>query len=118
MTGIKLTADPVLSLIIVRLQDGTLNLCQLKQTDPPELQQFLRECNHLKLRQGIIYKKILLKESQESLFQLVLPATHRETALKGCHDEVGHLDLECMLDLMHDHFLWPFMVAQAQEHID
>ena len=42
---------------------------------------------------------------------------HREVALKGCHDEVGHLGLECMLDLMHDRFYWPHRAAQAKEHI-
>ena len=40
-----------------------------------------------------------------------------EVALKGCHDEVGHLGLECMLDLMHDRFFWPRMAVQAKEHI-
>ena len=111
-------ADPVLSLVITRLQNGILSQCQLKTTDPPEVPQFLRECNHLKLRWGILYRKILLKESQESLFQLVLLAAYRETALKGCHDEVGHLGLECMLDLMCDYFLWSGMAPQAKEHIE
>ena len=53
----------------------------------------------------------------ETLFQLVLPAAHREVALKGCHDEVGHLGLECMLNLMYDQFFWPHMAAQAKECI-
>ena len=56
-------ADPVLGLIIARLQDGTLNQCQLKTTDAPKLQQFLRECNCLKLKWGILYRKTLPKES-------------------------------------------------------
>ena len=33
-------ADPTLSLVIVRLWDGTLGQQQLKQNDPPELSQF------------------------------------------------------------------------------
>ena len=45
------------------------------------------------------------------------PATQREIALKGSHDEVGHLGLEHMLDLMHDRFYWPYMAAQVKEHI-
>ena len=49
--------------------------------------------------------------------QLVLPPAYREVALKGCHDEVGHLGLEHMLDLMHDRFFWPHMAVQAKEHI-
>ena len=57
-------------------------------------------------------------ESQEVLLQLVLPATHWEITLKGCHNEVGHLGLEWMLDLMCDHFFCPCMAAQVREHIE
>ena len=48
---------------------------------------------------------------------MVLPAAQREVAVKGCHNEVGHLGLECMLDLICDRFYWPHMAAQAKEHI-
>ena len=34
-----------------------------------------------------------------------------------CHNQVGHLGLECMLNLMHDQFFWPHMAAQANKHI-
>ena len=67
---------------------------------------------------NILYRKTLPKESQEALFQLVLLTMHRETTLRGCHDEVGHLGLEQMLDLMHNHLFWPCMAAQVREHID
>ena len=48
---------------------------------------------------------------------MVLPTAYREIALRGCHDEVGHLGLECMLDLMHYGLFWPHMAAQANEHV-
>ena len=54
---------------------------------------------------------------EEILLQLVLPTAYREVALRGCHDEAGHLGLEHMLDLMHDRFFWPCMAAQAKEHV-
>ena len=110
--------DPVLGLVITRMQDGALGQCPLMPTDPPELWQFIQEGNHFKLRQGILHRNILPKESQEALFQLLLPATHKEIALKGCHDEVNHLGLKQMLDLMHDHFFWPSMATQVREHIE
>ena len=43
---------------------------------------------------------------------------HRVTTLNGCHDEVGNLGLEWMLNLMHDHFFWPHMTVQARKHVD
>ena len=69
------------------------------------------------LKKGVLYRWARPRESEEALFQLVLPAAQREVALRGCHDEVGHLGLECMLDLMCDRFFWPHMAAQAKEHI-
>ena len=66
---------------------------------------------------GAFYtRKFLSKDSCEALFQVVLPAGHRETALKECHDEVGHMGLEQMLDLMHDHFFWLHMAVQVKKH--
>ena len=117
-TGIKpQQVDPTLSLVIVRLQDGTLGQWQFKQTDPPGLNQFLHEWNHLLLWKDVLYRRARPRELEETLFQLVLPATHREVALRGCHDEVGHLGLDYMLDLMCDWFFWPHMAAQTKEHI-
>ena len=111
-------ADPTLHLVISRLQDGTLRWWQSKQTDPPEFNQFLQEENHLLLWTGVLYRGARPRESGETLFQLVLPAAHWEVALKECHDEVGHLGPECMLDLMHGQFVRPHMAAQAKEYIE
>ena len=100
-----------------RLWDETLGQQWSKLTDPPKFGQFLWEHNHLLLKQGVLYRWARPRESEETLFQLVLPAVQRYVALKGCHDEVGHLGLECMLDLMCNRFYWPHMAAQAKEHI-
>ena len=110
-------ADPTLNLVISRLQDGTLRQQWSKLMNPPKYGQFLWECNHLLLKQGVLYRQARPRESEETLFQLVLPATQREVALKGCHDEVGHLGLEHMLHLMCDRFCCPHMAAQAKENI-
>ena len=96
--------DPTLSLVISRLWDGTLGQQWSKLTDPPDYGQFLWECNHLLLKQGILYRWARPRESEETIFQLVLPAAQRKVALKGCHNEVGHLGLECMLSLMCNRF--------------
>ena len=97
-------ADPVLGLMILRMQDGTLTRSPCTPMDPPKPCQFLWECNHLKLKQGILYRKPLLKDSQEAQFQLVLLTTHWETALRGCNNNISHLGLKCMLNLMHSQF--------------
>ena len=110
-------ADPILSLVITRLRDRMLGKGQSKTTDPPKISQYQWECNHLLLKKGVLYKWAWPRESEDTLLQLVLPAAQREVALRGCHDEVGHLVLEHMLDIMCDRFFWPHMAAQAKEHL-
>ena len=110
-------ADPVLGIIIKRLREGTLEQDWCKKTDSPELSQYKREQNNLVIHKGILYRQARPRESIETLLQLVLPTAYREVTLKGCHNEVGHLGLEHMLDLMHDRFFWPHMAVQAKEHI-
>ena len=110
-------ADPVLGLIIMRLQEGT-------QSQHRPIQPFFPNCDSslgstITSSWGEVFSigRHFPKESQEALFQLVLLATYREIAHKGCHND-GHLGLECMLDLMCDHFFWPCMSAQVKEHIE
>ena len=109
--------DPVLGIIVKRLRKGTLEQDWSKKTDSPELSQYRREWNNLVLQKGVLYRRARLRESEETLLQLVLPTAQREAAFRGCHDEVGHLGLECMLDLMRDRFFWPHMAVQVKEHI-
>ena len=109
--------DPVLSLVITRLWDGMLGKGQSKATGPLVLSQYRWEGSHLLLKQGVLYRQVRPRESEEALFQLVLPMHRGEVALQGCHNEVGHLGLEHMPDLMHDRFIWPQMAAQAKEYI-
>ena len=109
--------DPILSIIIMRLREGMLEQDWSKKTDSSELDQYKREQNNLVLKKGVLYRQARPRESEGTLFQLVLPAAQREVALRECHDEVGHLGLECMLDLMCDRFFCPPMAAWAKEHI-
>ena len=109
--------DPVLGIIIKRLREGMLEQEWSKKTDSPKLNQYRREWNNPVLKKGVSYRQASPRESEGTLLQLVLSTAQREVALRGCHEEVGHLGLEHMLDLMCDRFFWPHMAAQVKEHI-
>ena len=49
--------------------------------------------------------------------QLVLLAKFRKTTLKGCHNQIDHLGLKGMLNLMCNHFFQPWMAVQVKEHV-
>ena len=40
---------------------------------------------------------------------LVVPQAYRQRAIEGCHDQVGHLGQDRVLDLHRDRFYWPGM---------
>ena len=109
-------ADMTLSLVITRLWEGTPGQWQAKQTDPPKCNQFLWEWNHLWLQKSVLYRRARSRESKETLFQLVCQLC-TETALRGCHDKVGHLGLEQIL-LMCNQFYWTWMAVKVKKHIN
>ena len=49
--------------------------------------------------------------------QLVLPESFRMWALKGCHDDLGHLGVERTLALLREQFYWPGMAEDVTRHI-
>ena len=69
------------------------------------------------MRKGALYHKIEISCPDRSTIQLVLPEAFRKQALQGCHDDLGHLRIEQMIDLLRDHFYWPAMLADMTKHI-
>jgi dUTPase len=49
----------------------------------------LREFNKLVIKRGVLYRRIQTKEGH--VFQLVIPEHFKTLALKGAHDDMGHL---------------------------
>ena len=91
-----------------------------KDTDSPEMKQFLKQRGKLLLRNRILYHKNDTKEtkySDRNTMQLIFPTTLRMQALRRCHDDLGHLGIERTLDLLRDQFYWPGMTEDATRHI-
>ena len=86
-----------------------------QHTDSPEMKKFLKQRGKLLLRNGILYHK---NDTQETIqpdsntMQLILPMTFRIQALKGFHDDLGHLGIERTLDLLRDQFYWLGMTCE------
>ena len=52
----------------------------------------------------VLYHKTEMSHPDRSTMILVLPAAFRKQALRGCHDDLSHLRIEWMIDLLRDHF--------------
>ena len=84
---------------------GIKKLHKGQDMDSPEMKQFLRQRGKLLMRNEIVYCKNDTKESKcpdQNIMQLVFPTTLRQQALKGCHDDLGHLEIERTLDPLRD----------------
>ena len=91
-----------------------------KDTDSPEMKIFLKQRGKLVLRNGILYHKNDTHKTEcpdRNTMQLILPTTFRVQALRGCHDDLGHLGIERTLYLLRDQFYWPGMTEDMTRHI-
>ena len=57
-------------------------------------------------------------ESMQNQQLLVVPQSYRQRAMEGCHDQVGHLGQDRVLDLLRDRFYWPGMHADVVSYIN
>ena len=95
--------DPAICQIIQSTQNKTLNKLKIRQAMHSDLKAFLRERKQFKLKPGILYRKSQVNNSRARL-QLVLPTSHRQKAMTGCHDQIGHLRQVKVLELLKDRF--------------
>ena len=100
--------DPVISQIVGEIQKKTIGKLKIKMEMPSEMKALIRIKKQLILKQGVLYKRTTQVSTRTKL-QVVLPQSHRTRTIAGCHDQVGHLGQNRVLDLLRDHFYWPGM---------
>ena len=84
---------------------------------PQITKQYLRGCSHLVLCRRVLYRWVTPSKEDQDALQLVIPKSYQKKALQGCHDDIRHLGLEWMLDLLWDKFYWPGMTKDVELHI-
>ena len=105
--------DPSIRRVISFVQGNRKPTFQETSSELSEVKLLLREWNRLELIDGVLFRKCLDRGNQ--IFQLVLPSSHREKALHGLHDEVGHLGAERVLHLVRSRFYWPKMFQSVEQ---
>ena len=70
---------------------------------PSDLKALFRIKKQLVLKQGVLYRRITWI-NRRTRFQLVLPPSYGTKAIEGCHDQVGHLGQDMVLELLRDRF--------------
>ncbi|KAI3351500.1 hypothetical protein L3Q82_020360 [Scortum barcoo] len=110
----KQRADPDLRVVIEHKESGDMPTPSLRR-ELPDLVLWLREWKRLELKDGVLYRA--RQEHGRVTHQLVLPTELRATALRGLHDDLGHLGIERTLDLVRSRFYWPRMSTYVEQKI-
>ena len=82
--------DPAIHQIIDSIQNKTLKHLKIQGDMPSELKALIRLKRQLMLKQGVLYRRVTPADAKPRL-QLILPPSHCNKAIEGCHDQVGHL---------------------------
>ena len=84
---------------------------------PSELKALIRLRKQLILKQGVLYRRITPVGANPRL-QSILPASHCTKTIEGCHDQVGHLGHDRVLELLRDQFCWPGMHTDVASYVN
>ena len=93
--------DPAIHHIDDSIQNKALKHLKIQGDMRSELKALIRLKKQLILKQGVLYRRITLVDAKPRL-QLILPPSHCTKVIEGCHDEVGHLGQDRVLELLRD----------------
>ena len=104
--------DPIINIILDVLNNRRV---PAKKLHDKNVKHFLRHKKQLVLRDGVLYRKRLINNREQ--FQLVLPNAYHEQALRGVHDDVGHMGIDRSIQLLRERYFWPDMYSSLKNQI-
>ena len=65
----------------------------------------------------LLYRKAYFKNTNKTVKQFVLPQQFRKRTVTVCHDDYGHMGMDCVLILLQERYFWPKMSDDVRKHI-
>ena len=115
--GLGPEAYPTINQVVTWIEDRKLNTVKVGKEMSQELKPYLRQKGHLCLKEGVLYWCGSQGGWEHNELQLVVLLKYRLEAMCGAHDDVGHLGLERVLDILQNKFYWPNLEADATHHV-
>ena len=109
--------DPAIHHIVESIQNKILKHLKIQGEMPSELKALIRLRKQLILKQGVLYRRITPVDAKPRL-QLILPPSYCTKAIEGCHDQVGHLGQDRVLEMLRDQFYWPGMHTDMASYLN
>ena len=79
---------PAIHQIIDSIWNKTIKHLKIQGDMPSELKTLIRLKKQLLLKQGVLYRRVTPTDAKPRL-QLILPPSHQNKAIEGCHDHGG-----------------------------
>ena len=86
-------------------------------TDEKSVWAYLKARDNLVIRDGLLYHKLKLSTTGETVWHFVVPKVHRGAALDGCHCDATHQGQRRSFSLMQEQFWWPGMAHDIRHKV-
>ena len=104
--------DNVLEPVIEAVKNG---VWPSRKDMSPEMQLLKRESGRLVMRDGLLCR--VGKKSGDETLPLVLPGEFCGKVLYALHDDMRHLGVERVTDLLRARFYWPKMLNDVEDYV-
>ena len=103
--------------IITLISNKALLQYVAKEGDSSGMRVLLKYQKDLMMKEGLLYRKVLLKGCDQPITQFVLSEPFTCKTVLVCHDNFGNMGMERTLGLLQERFFWPKMETDVREHI-
>ncbi len=112
--GKKQRNDPVISPIYKAVSEKKRPSRMDHSCIEPKLKRLAKEFDRLKLRQGVLFRRILDPRDGEEIWQMVVPEPLQREVYEGQHEHGGHFGERSTLTRMRQSYYWPTMSVDVQ----
>ena len=109
--------DSDIGLLIQLLKSDKLKKYVAREMDSLGIWVLLKYRKHLFLKNGLLYRKVVLKNHSGPMSQFVLSKNFVCKVILACDDENDYLQMERTLRLLKERFFWPKMADDVHTHI-
>ena len=109
--------DPEIRKIVEKLQNGEWSMYKYDKNDPVSMKSYVKVRADLELENGLLYRRLRLKDHDMDTYQFVVPVKYRNVALDLIHDKFGHLGIDRTTALSSERFFWPKMAEEIRQYI-
>ena len=109
--------DTEIAKVIQLLTDDKLRDYKSSTDDSENMKSYLKVRKELVMHEGLLYRRLRLKDHDEDTMQFVVPQEYRKLALKLLHDNFGHLGIDRTMIFVVERFFWPKMSDYVRNYI-